>query len=510
VVVVLHRRAHPPAWGNLPGQRAASEVRSSFDGPVGAYVHIPFCEALCPFCPYNKVTADDALARRYFDALRCELDWYGTQHRRSGRSTFTSLYVGGGTPTLYPDELADVVDRIPSSGERAVEVLPTHATPKRLDALANIGFTAVSIGAQSFHDAVLRRLCRPHDAATSLAAVENARGGFDCVDVDLIVDVAWEDDETMAGAFLDDVRTCFDLGVDQVSTYPLMRFGYTPFGATRHDRRREHAVLGRVTDLAHERGYERRSVWTFNRSGAPSYTSITRRRFLGMGAGSSSFAGRDFYVNHFGVVAYCESVEHDRLPVARWLHLGGVAGATYDTFWQAYAGGVDVPALVASYGSAVTALLRAGLTPLGAAGLLESTPGGYRLTPRGFDAYHDLERMVTYRLIEPLWAEMLAEHASDPGGCTTSGRARTGWAWPVVRWMFEQQLSTPRQASREAAPTSRRSAPPSRTAPRPGRRPGSPPPRSGAARRRARCSGAAPGSPTTALPAGPVRLPPRR
>ncbi|HEY5249282.1 MAG TPA: radical SAM protein [Dermatophilaceae bacterium] len=226
--------------------RRAADVVGSFDGPVGAYVHVPFCERVCPFCPYNKVVAQEGLARRYFAALRREVDWYVVARHEARRAPFTSLYMGGGTPTLYPDELADLIRRIPVSGERAVEVLPTHGTPDRLNRLAEIGITAVSIGAQSFHDGVLRRLRRPHDSAASRAAVESALGRFACVDVDLIVDVEWEDEDAFPGAFLDDVRTCFALGVDQVSTYPLMRFGYTPFGTARHDRSREHAILGRA------------------------------------------------------------------------------------------------------------------------------------------------------------------------------------------------------------------------------------------------------------------------
>ncbi len=318
---LAHHRA--AAAGTAESLRPA-EVVASFDGPVGAYVHVPFCEYICPFCPYNKVLAEEDLARRYFAALHHEIDWYVAEVGDTHRGAFTSLYIGGGTPTLYPDELAEVVRRVPVSGERAVEVLPTHGTADRLDRLAGMGITSVSIGAQSFHDGVLRQLRRPHDAAASLAAVQNALGRFGCVDVDLIVDVAWEDEDAFPGAFLDDVRTCLELGVDQVSTYPLMRFGYTPFGSARHDRRREHAVLGQATELARSMGYERRSVWTFNRRGSARYTSITRRRFLGMGAGSSSFAGRDFYVNHFGVAAYADAVEQDRLPVARWLHLGAL------------------------------------------------------------------------------------------------------------------------------------------------------------------------------------------
>ncbi len=419
-------------------------VVGSFDGPAGAYVHVPFCEWICPFCPYNKVLAEGGLARRYFAALRREVDWYVAAHHEAHRAPFTSLYIGGGTPTLYPGELADVIRRIPVSGERAVEVLPNHGTPEGLDRLAAMGITAVSIGAQSFHDGVLRRLRRPHDAAASRAAVETALGRFACVDVDLIVDVAWEDQDAFPGAFLDDVRTCLELGVDQVSTYPLMRFGFTPFGTARHDRRREHAVLGQVTELARSMGYERRSVWTFNRRGSAPYTSITRRRFLGMGAGSSSFAGRDFYVNHFGVTTYADAVERGQLPVARWLHLGRWGGAGYDAFWQAYAGGVDRDALTRSYGRAVAAAARAGLAPFVLARMLRRAPGGYRLTPRGFDVYHDLERLVTYQFIEPLWAEMLTEHLAEPGAAegrarwVAPERARKGRAWSLARRLFEQ------------------------------------------------------------------------
>jgi coproporphyrinogen III oxidase-like Fe-S oxidoreductase len=424
-----------------PGVRLGpAEVVRSFDGPVGAYVHVPFCEWICPFCPYNKVRADRGLATRYFAALRRETDRYVDER---GGAPFTSLYVGGGTPTLYPDDLADVIARIPVTGERAVEVLPNHATHERLDRLAGMGVTAVSIGAQSFHDGVLRRLRRPHDAAASRAAVERAIGRFACVDVDLIVDVAWQDEGGLCGAFLDDVRACFELGVDQVSTYPLMRFGYTPFGTARHDHRREHAVLVEATELAREMGYERRAVWTFNRRGAPSYTSITRRRFLGMGAGGASFAGRDVYVNHFGVTAYAAAIEDGELPVARWLHLGSWGGAAYDTFWQAYAGRVDPRSIERSYGRVVGAAARATLASLGPVGLVCRDPHGYRLTRRGYEAYHDLERLVTYQLIEPLWAEMLTERpACDGGGWASPSRARAGWLWSAARRAFERPVAT--------------------------------------------------------------------
>ena len=370
----------------------ARRVVGMLDQPAGAYVHIPFCSRICPFCPYNKVIPRHGQEQRYFRALLGEISLYldaGT----AGADGFTSLYVGGGTPTLFPDQLRGVVEALPVAGERAIEVLPTHGTPYGLDELRSIGFNAVSIGAQSFSDDVLHHLRRPHDARQAREAMEAAIGRFDLVDVDLIFDVEYDD--THEGAFLRDLETCLASGVDQVSTYPLMRFGYTPFGKARHDRRREHRILAEATRIAREHGYVRRSVWTFNKPASQSYTSITRRRFVGMGAGASSYLGRDFLVNHFGVETYIGAVEEGRLPLARHYHLGPVAGGAYDWFWRAYSG--ELPTF-------------------------------------WFDRYHDLERLVTYQLIEPLWAEMLAEHEAEGAnvGWAAPASARRGRLWPGV------------------------------------------------------------------------------
>ena len=418
------------------------DVVGMLDGPAGAYVHVPFCERICPFCPYNKVVPRGDQPSRYFRALTAEVDLY-LGAGAGGSDGFTSLYVGGGTPTLFPEQLADLLARIPVVGERAIEVLPTHGTPQRLDDLRDMGFTAVSIGAQSFSDVVLHHLRRPHDAAQARAAVRAAVGRFALVDVDLIVDV--ELDDRLAGAFLRDLEECFVLGADQVSTYPLMRFGYTPFGRAQHDRRREHEVLEEATRVAHAHGYERRSVWTFNRRRAATYTSITRRRFLGMGAGSSSFLGRDFLVNHFGVETYIDSVGTGALPVARWLRLGVGGGIAYDAFWQAYAGRISPAVLGQTYGRWSQGI-EVALAPLVAGGLVRRVGRGptasYEVTPRGFARYHDLERWVTYQLIEPLWGQMLAEHGREGAQAkwASPGAHRGSRVWQLASRLMERPV----------------------------------------------------------------------
>ena len=375
------------------------EVIASLRGAPGAYVHVPFCERLCPFCPYNKELHRPAREARYFAALREEARWYAEALGRP----FTSLYIGGGTPTLCLDELASVIDLLPVAGERAIEVHPQHATPDRLERLQSMGITFVSLGIQSFDAAMLRHLARPTSPETNMQAIEQALGRFACVDADLIFDVAFEAPEI----FLNDLERCFRYGVDQVSTYPLMRFGFTPFGKAPHDARAEHAVLRRASELADRWGYERRSVWTFNRRGSPSYSSITRPFYLALGPVARRSPGRLFTVNEFSVGEYAAAIEAGVLPIARTLSLRPPADSAYYLFWQAYAGGFSIADLERQFGRLPSLLWRTVATLGESVGYLRRDRQAYRLTAAGFDRYHDLERWVTYRFIEPLWAEMM-------------------------------------------------------------------------------------------------------
>jgi coproporphyrinogen III oxidase-like Fe-S oxidoreductase len=397
-----------------------AEVVTGLGHPPGLYLHVPFCRPICPFCPYNKVAYRSGPAADYVRYLGREASMYLDVQP----GPFSSLYVGGGTPTLCLDELEPLLARLPVVGERAIEVLPTHLTPAGALRLRALGFTYVSVGVQSFDERVLHHLRRPGSAAVSRAALETATDHFDCVDADLIFDTAFDDAQT----FLDDLAECLRLQVDQVSTYPLMRFGYTPFGKGHHRRRREHALLRAATELAAAHGYERRSVWTFNRTGSPSYTSITRPYYLGLGAGAATFAGDSFSINHFGIAQYSAAIAAGRLPVARYARLPRPAAAAYRSFWQAYTGSVplrgDDPLLTHPLSMVLRALPRL-------LGWSRRSGDVVSLTPSGYDRYHDLERWVTYHLIEPLWEELMAEHEQRPVvpiETTSNGRAPGGTA----------------------------------------------------------------------------------
>lgn len=385
----------------LTGTTGAASLMDSFLSQPGLYLHIPFCSSICPFCPYNKVLYQAELVKHYFNALNQELDWYLS----NGQLPFTSLYIGGGSPSLCLTQLKQILEKIPIDGERAIELLPNHASNETVELLCDMGINYISLGIQSFNKSMLQHLGRPNTVADNQRALENTLGQFECVDIDLIFDVAFQDESV----FLKDIETCFEAGVDQVSTYPLMRFGYTPFGKARHQSGKEHTILRKAEEIASRFGYERRSVWTFNKQGSANYTSITREFYLGLGAGAGSFTGHQFLLNHFSISRYIQSIiEHGQLPIARISQLSPLRSALYYLFWQAYTGSIDLARFETFFPG--KRHLRWLLIVLQRSGYLRLSENRLSLTRRGYNRYHNLERWITYHFIEPLWNEMMHEH----------------------------------------------------------------------------------------------------
>jgi oxygen-independent coproporphyrinogen-3 oxidase len=114
-----------------------------------------------------------------------------------------------------------------------------------------------------------------------------------------------------------------------------------------------------------------------------------------------------FSIDHFGLDQYRRAVDDGRLPIALLARLPRPAAAAYRLFWQAYTGHIPIDEddrlLTHPVASLLTRVARLG-------GWLQSEDGSLALTPDGYNGYNDLERWVTYHLIEPLWGELMHEH----------------------------------------------------------------------------------------------------
>jgi len=153
---------------------------------VGVYVHVPWCERVCPYCDFAVVAAravPHEREERYVDALVAELD--ARRERFEGRA-LASLYLGGGTPSLLrAASVARIADAVRAAfppedpPEITLEVNPSSLERARLPGFRAAGVDRVSLGAQSFDDATLKRLGRAHRADAVYSTLDAIRAaGF--------------------------------------------------------------------------------------------------------------------------------------------------------------------------------------------------------------------------------------------------------------------------------------------------------------------------------------------
>jgi putative oxygen-independent coproporphyrinogen III oxidase len=197
--------------------------------PFGLYVHVPFCATRCGYCDFNTYTSDElgpgANRSEYAGTAIAEL-------RRAAETlgpdlpTVSTVFVGGGTPTLLPaDDLAAVVGAVrelfPVAGDVEVttEANPESVTPPSLARLREAGFTRISLGMQSAAEHVLAVLDRKHTPGRAIEAAHEARAaGFEHVNLDLIYGAPGETDADWAAS----VDAVLAAPVDHVSAYALI------------------------------------------------------------------------------------------------------------------------------------------------------------------------------------------------------------------------------------------------------------------------------------------------
>jgi len=189
---------------------------------VNLYVHFPFCRSKCAYCAlHSHVGRSDEERRRYVAHIVRALDHlFANQQPAPGAPPLSTLYFGGGTPALC--ELQPILDclapHLNPSTEFTVELNPLDVTPAILNQLRAGGVTRLSMGVQSFDDAVLRSMGRPHTATQALNAWKMIRdAGFDNAGIDLIC--GWPEGHDSWPRTLDIALT---LNPDHCSVYTLI------------------------------------------------------------------------------------------------------------------------------------------------------------------------------------------------------------------------------------------------------------------------------------------------
>lgn len=161
------------------------------DRGLGLYLHIPFCEKKCAYCDFNTYAGLQARFQETVDALCAEMRrWAPVMQER----TFTSVFVGGGTPTvLAAEQLAQIFGAmranfdLASTCEISCEANPGAVDRPKFQLLRELGVNRLSLGVQSFQPAELRFLGRIHDVEDVFVAYDAARSaGFANINLDFI------------------------------------------------------------------------------------------------------------------------------------------------------------------------------------------------------------------------------------------------------------------------------------------------------------------------------------
>ena len=208
---------------------------NSLTEPLSLYIHWPFCLAKCPYCDFNSHVRENIPQRRFRAALRRELAW---EAERLGRRRLSSIFFGGGTPSLMePDTVADLIadatrvfDPVDDI-EITLEGNPTSVEAGRYAAYRAAGVNRASIGIQSLDPDALRMLGRQHSAAQAITALEIARATFPRISFDLIYARPGQTLE----AWRSELRQALAIAADHLSLYQLTIEPGTQF-ATLHQR----------------------------------------------------------------------------------------------------------------------------------------------------------------------------------------------------------------------------------------------------------------------------------
>jgi oxygen-independent coproporphyrinogen-3 oxidase len=256
------------------------------------------------------------------NAVKKEIDLY---KKALGDIKINSLYVGGGTPTLMPRGLAEIITHAKAafkvSDDIGVESNPDDLSETTLNLLLDAGVTKLSMGVQSFNDEILKTIGRrSHGVKEALDAIKLVvdNGGFDTFSIDLMFSLPSQSLSDLKH----DIQTAIEMDVPQVATYPLLLFPYCKMYRDANEgkvklpaRKNERRMYNLIVDSFGDAGYEPCSVWSFAKKGIDKYGSVEREEYIGVGTGAMSEVNHQLYANTASVDEYIQALAKGHLPI---------------------------------------------------------------------------------------------------------------------------------------------------------------------------------------------------
>ncbi|MDD5584771.1 MAG: coproporphyrinogen-III oxidase family protein [Candidatus Omnitrophica bacterium] len=393
-----------------------TKTESPYTSPVAGsnlYLHIPFCNSVCPYCPYNKIKYDKAMVAPYVQAMLNEIELY---YALFGRLDISSIYIGGGTPTLLSGELKIILntirDKFNVRGDICIETNPAVLDDAIIDNLKACGVSLISVGVQSFQDKFLRLIGRKYRASILDEAVEKVvKANFKSVNLDLMFALPGQNKEDVTY----DLRKAIEKGVNQVTMYPLFTFPYSSVGQYLKLKKvrmpnliTRRALYYHLYHYLTQHGFNRVSVWGFKKNEAPRYSSVTRDNYIGLGAGAGSHVPQGFYLNTFSVEEYIKKCLTHRFPTALRMDFTRQMQNYFWLYWRFYDTYIPKQELSRRFTDKDKKINRL-FTSLKKLDLLADENGSFTLSKRGAFWLHLLQNYFSLRYVNKVWSAAMKQ-----------------------------------------------------------------------------------------------------
>ena len=290
------------------------------------YMHVPFCERLCPYCSFNRFPFKEERAKPYFANMRKEM-----MMLKDLGYDFESVYIGGGTPTIMIDELCETIDMARenfSIKEVSSETNPNHLIPSYLEKLKG-RVDRLSVGVQSFDDGLLKQMDRYEKYGCGqeiMERIQEASPYFVSMNADMIFNFPAQTEDIL----INDIERVIESGASQTTFYPLMASPSVQRSLARTvgkvDYKREQRFYEIICELligGDKPLFENGSAWTFNRLGTGAAGEdamideyvVDYEEYPAIGSGGITYLGENMYVNTFSVSQYNEKIESGRMSI---------------------------------------------------------------------------------------------------------------------------------------------------------------------------------------------------
>lgn len=317
-------------------------VNSSHEGGNNTiYIHTPFCKSICAYCSFIKVVKRDDLVKEYLHALKKEIKMYAeTEYVKA--LTFSAIFFGGGTPTILSiEQLVDLIQtvfdsfNITEKYELTIEGTLSTFTVDMLLALKDIGVTRISMGVQTFNEAIGEDLNLPQKQSIAETVINNAYDiGIKEINIDLMYDLPGQSMEI----FKQDLLKATSTKITHISLFAMNIITDSAIFRRTDDKskleellddERDFEYYNLACDILEKNGFIQKTSTDWYREGHEfkinTYEIDGRCERLSLGVGSLGELNEIVYINDITVERYIEvmKLEENRFPIS-----------IYSTLWN--------------------------------------------------------------------------------------------------------------------------------------------------------------------------------